>query len=310
MNLFRKNCSIILLALGLFVCSINVLAGTIKYPLENEKTSTSSQEEAIRFIDSIKVVTASDHWPNVNPLLFIQNLKTNIYQPLSMYAGRGTNFCGYGALAYLLLQDDPLGYAKFMLTLYKDGKASMGNSNFEPANIIKKTAGTLKYKGILDIRPAEQMLYLTLADHYKGYLNIFNLHYDQGDENRFWASVNYAKFNRMVRQMLHYEVYARGTDLRQPSVGNTCDYIMSKMNKGIVVLFLNNRILHKKKHEKIKLGVPTHFVILENIIRTEDMITLVYWDYGSKTLLQIKPEFLHKIVFGISQCIKKPVIEK
>lgn len=271
---------------------------------------TSSHEDAVKFIDAVEALPASDQWPNVNPVLFLQNLRTNIHHPLSMYAGRGTNFCGYGALIYLFVQDDPVGYASFMLELYKNGKATIGESTLKPASIIKKTAGTLKYKGVLDVRPAEQMFYLTFADHFKGYLNIFNRYYDPGDENTFWASVNYAKFNRMVRHTLNYKVYARGTDLIQPSVGNTADFITEQMKKGIVVLYLNNRILHKKKHEKIKLKVPTHFVVLEDIIREEDMVTLIYWDYGSKTLLQLKPEFLHKVIFGISLCTKEDTIDK
>lgn len=310
MNLFRKRTKRILFVAGLFIYSLQLAAGTKKGNLKNEPAPTSSQSEAIRFIDEIKSVPASAHWANVNPELFLQNLKTNIHNPLSMYPGIGTNFCGYGAFTYLLLNDDPLGYAKFMLALYNDGKASMGISEFEPAEIIKKTAGTLKYKGLLDMRPAEQMLYLTLADHFKGYVNIFNRRYDPGDENTFWASVNYAKFNRMVRHMLHYKVYARGSDLSQPKVGNTFDYIAARMKEGTVVLYLNNRILHKKKQEKIKLGIPTHFVILQNILKADDMVTLIYWDYGHKTLRQVKPEFLHKIIFGVSLCIKKGSSEK
>lgn len=136
------------------------------------------------------------------------------------------------------------------------------------------------------------------------------MRYDPGDENTFWASVNYSKFNHMVRAMLNYEVKARGSDLLQPSVGNTYDYITRKMKEGIVVLYLNNRILRKKKQEKIKLGIPTHFVILKSISKTNDQVTLVYWDYGHKTLRQLNPKFLHKIVFGISQCIKNGAIEK
>ena len=310
LNLFQKNHRKLLLAAVLFFCSVHVAAGVIKTSSEKDSTSTSSQYEAIQFIDEINTIPASNLWPNINPALFLQNLKLTIHQPLSMYPGIGTNFCGYGAFTYLLQQDDPLGYARFMLALYKDGKASMGEATFTPAEIIKKVAGTLKYKGVLDIRPAEQMFYLTLADHFKGYVNIFNRHYDPGDENSFWASVNYAKFNRMVRQLLHYKVHARGSDLIQPFTGNTYDYITSKMKEGIVVLYLNNRILHKKKQEKIKLGIPTHFVILQSISKTDNEVTLIYWDYGHKTLRQLKPEFLHKIVFGISQCIKKGSIEK
>jgi hypothetical protein len=309
LNSILKNTLLLFWALGLVFYSIQAEA-SIKIPRQNDSTSTSTRDEAIRFIDSINVIPVSGNWPNVNPALFLKNLRLNIHQPLSMYPGTGTNFCVYGSLIYLLIHDDPLGYVKFMLALYKDGKATMGRAGFDPGTEIKQTAGNLKFKGVLDIRPAEQMLYLTLADHYKGYINIFNRHYNPGDENTFWASVNYAKFNRMLREMLNYKVNARGSDLVQPSVGNTYDYINRKMKEGTVVLYLNNRILRKKKQEKIKLGIPTHFVILLNIIKADDHITLIYWDYGHKTLRQLKPEFLHKIVFGISQCIKKGPNEK
>ena len=32
-------------------------------------------------------------------------------KPESIYPAGETNFCGYGAITYLVLQDDPLGYA-------------------------------------------------------------------------------------------------------------------------------------------------------------------------------------------------------
>jgi hypothetical protein len=225
---------------------------------------------------------------------------------MSIYPGRGTNFCGYGALTYLFLQDDPLGYTQLLLALYKNGKASFGKAVFEPSEAIRKQAGLLKYKGILDIRPAEQIWYLTLADHFKGYLNIFNRKYDPGDEDRFWASVNYAKFNRMIRTLLQYKVTARGTDLIRPGIDDLYEYISEKLKKSTVALFINNRIVHKKNHVQIKLAIPTHFIILQQIMKTDDVITLVYWDYGGRTLLQLSPAFLKKIIFGITCCTKKP----
>jgi len=109
------------------------------------------------------------------------------------------------------------------------------------------------------------MWYLTLADHYKGYLNFFNKKYDDGDENRFWASVNYAKFNRMTRELLNYNSKAKGADLMRPKVGSLYDYISEKMKTGTVVLFINNRIVHKKDHIRIKLGIPTHFIVSKKI---------------------------------------------
>ena len=276
----------------------------------NHENPTSTHSEAIRFIDSIFTLSASPYWPNINPAQFLENLRSNIHEPLGIYPGNSTNFCGYGAVTYLLLQDDPVGYAKLLLQLYSEGKAKFGKTDFQPSKEIKLAAGKLKFKGILDIHPAEQLWYLCLADHFKGYINFFNRRYDPGDEDTFWASVNYAKFNRMVRQLLHYKVNARGSDLIRPSVGNVFNYITNKLKAGIVVLYINNRILHKKKLDKIKIAVPTHYIVLQSLIRDSNTVTMTYWDYGSKTLRQLRSEFLKRIIFGISSCTKNESDEK
>jgi hypothetical protein len=270
----------------------------------HDSASISSQKQAIEFINKIIKLEPSAFWPNIKPVLFLQNIKTNIQQPGSIYPGNGTNFCAYGALTYLILQDDPLGYTKLLLQLYNEGKATYRNISFEPSNAIKKAAGMLRYKGILDIHPAEQMWYLCLADHFKGYLNIFNRKYDPDDEDKLWASVNYAKFNRMLKKLSFYQVKTKGADLFRPKVGDLFQYISEKMETGTVVLFINNRIMHKKNHARIKLGVPTHFIVAEKISKENDAITFVYWDYGGKTQLQISQNFFKRIVFGITACTK------
>ncbi|MFZ1307262.1 MAG: hypothetical protein WAR80_15555, partial [Ferruginibacter sp.] len=129
--------------------------------------------------------------------------------------------------------------------------------------------------------------------------------YDEGDENRFWASVNYAKFNRMTRELLHYNSKARGADLMRPKVGSLYTYISDHMKTGTVVLFINNRILYKKDHIRLKLGVPTHFIVAEKISIENDVITFMYWDYGRKTQLQVSSGFFKRIVFGITWLTKK-----
>lgn len=267
--------------------------------------ATTTQQQAIAYINKIKELKPSAFWPNINPVLFLRNLKVNIQDPISVYAGNGTNFCGYGALTYLFLKDDPLGYAKLMLQLFHDGKARFGKVDFDPSDAIKKGTGLIKYAGRLDINPAEQMWYLTLADHYKGYLNIFNRKYDAEDEQTFWASVNYAKFNRMVRQLLKYTSMSKGSDLKRPYISNLYTYINERMKTGMVVLFINNRIVHKKNHVQIKLGVPTHFIVAEKISIQKDVITLRYWDYGRKTQLQLSAAFFKRIIFGITYFTKK-----
>ncbi len=291
------------------LASYLLLGGTAKGyfvpPLPIDSSKISSIEEAIAFVDAIKNLAPSAYWPNVKPGLFLENLKTNIYQPHSPYQGRGTNFCGYGALTYLFIQKDPLGYAQLLLKLYQEGKASYGTTHFKPSDPIKIAAGKLRFKGVLDVRPAEQMWYLCLADHYKGYLNILNRRYDPGDEDRMWASVNYAKFNRMVKKLLKYKVKAKGADLLHPHVGNLFSYISERLKTGSVVLYINNRLVHKKNNVRIKPGFPTHYIVLKEIRQTENKITLVYWDYGGSTLIELTAALLKKITFGVAHYTKK-----
>jgi hypothetical protein len=276
----------------------------------NDTTRSSTHEQAVAFVEQITELKPSAHWPHIKPALFLQNLKENIYKPFLLYEGTNTNFCGYAALSYLFLHDDPLGYAKLMMQLYNDGKAKIRNVNFQPSQPIKDVAGSLHFKGALDIRPVEQMWFLCLADHFKGYLNFFNTHYDPGDEDRLWAAVNYGKFNRMAKHLFNYNVNATGSDLMRPYIYDVYEYLSNSMKEGTTVLYLNNTIL-RKKYDRIKANIPSHYVILLSIRKSdEDMIDITYWDYGFRTLRQLTPSFLNKIIFGISQCTKKSAHEK
>jgi len=270
-------------------------------------TITAAQQQAITYIDGNDTLSQSVYWPNIKPYLFLQNIKLNIYHPLGLYEGVSTNFCGYAALSYLFLHNDPLGYAKLLLQLYKNGTAKFAKVTFKPSPEIMQAAGTLRFKGILDIHPADQLWFLCLADHFKGYLNFFDKHYDDGDEDTFWAAVNYAKFNRMVKKLLGLEVEAAGSDLIHPDVGDLYEYISERIKTGTVVLYLNNLYLYKRSHTTLRLGIPTHYVILEQVSRDENgIITIIYWDYGARSLRQVTARFLRKIIFGISHCTKKP----
>lgn len=297
------KCFFVLTGLCFLVINQSYALGT--FFQEKDTTPVSTQQQAIAFIRKIDTLPISAYWPNISPRSFLENIRSNIYKPLGLYEGISTNFCGYAALSYLLLHDNPLLYARFMIELYESGEATMGKTTFHPSLEIKQAAGKLRFKGVLDIRSADQMWFLSLADHFKGYLNFFDKHYNAGDEDKLWASVNYAKFNRMIRTLFNYKVTAKGSDLIRPKVGNLYQYINERMNSGTMVLYLNNTFLYKKSHSVIKLGVPTHYIILESISRVENTITIVYWDYGGRSLRQISPAFLKKIVFGISHCTKK-----
>jgi hypothetical protein len=275
-----------------------------------DTTQVSSRGDAIAFIEKYRQLAPSAHWPEINAELFLKNVKDNVYHPLDLYEGNNTNFCGYAAFSYLLLHDNPLGYARLMIDLYQNGKAQYGKIIFDPSPEIKNVAGRLRFKGRLDVRPAEQMWFLCLADHFKGYINFYNHDYDPGDENTFWAAVNYGKFNRMIRHMLNYKVTARGSDLLRPWIANLYEYIKPMMQTGTTILYLNNTNLYKKNHNKLRAAIPTHYVILLDFSQTPDgLISITYWDYGFRTLQQIKPSFLKKIIFGISHCTQKTAHE-
>lgn len=280
-------------------------SGIVPDDVTRSEHATSKKQEALQYLDSVGLLPVSVLWPNLDPAKFLANVRLSVENPNTIYPGRETNFCGYGAITYLLLNDDPLGYARTMVSLYVEGKADLGTVKFRPSKRIMPATGRLRFKGVLDVRPAEQMWFLVLADHFKGYLNFFNRRYDPGDENTMWAAVNYAKFNRMARQLLHFRVKAYGSDLFRPSMHHTDEFIKNLTYDGTVVLYLNNRVLHKKKLDRIKLAIPTHYVVLQGIQKEGNTLTMQYWDYGSKTQRQMSPSFFRKLVFGISYCTKK-----
>lgn len=269
------------------------------------KSTTEQKQMAIRYIDSVGELTQSSYWHHAKPKLFLQNLRRNITQPLFVYAGSNTNFCGYAAMSYSCISNFPLRYAKFMIELYTKGKADFRDVHFNPSENVKKYAGQLRFKGELDVNHADQIWFLSLADHFKGYLNWINMSYEPGDEDKFWAATNYAKFNRMVKKICNYEVHSIGSDLIKPSINNIPAFINQKLAENHqVFLYLNNTILHKKDHNKIKKRIPTHYVVLLSIAEDNGMVTMVYWDYGFKSLQQLPIKVVRKILFGVTWCKK------
>jgi hypothetical protein len=295
-SMYNQVCKIVIaLYCSLLICS-NVFAA--------DPSVISTRKEALSYLGTITKLQSSKHWINIDPNRFLENLRINVDDPLSLYAGRGTNFCSYAALSYIPLNSDPLGFVKFMLQLYKDGNATMGNVKFSPSAGILKAAGTLRFKGKMDTRHADQLWLLLLADHFKGYLNIFNRNYDPGDEDRFWAASNFAKFNRMIRKLFNYETEASGSDLIRPGKKNMINYLVNHIDSGVVFLYVNNTLLAKKDHGA-KKRLPTHFIVLNSIVLDDDRVTITYWDNGSRTLRQMSRSFFKRIVFGISVCKPK-----
>jgi len=171
----------------LFLCLVAIHSMATFNPTPPDVTSLpkSTPEQAISFIDTIGLPDSNAHWPHIRSHAFLDNLRSNISNPYTMYQGSNTNFCGYAALSYIPLHDDPLGYARFMVALYQDGRATWNGISFSPSTAVRKAAGTLRFKGILDIRPADQIWFLMLADHFRSYLNFFFPNFHEGSEDTF-----------------------------------------------------------------------------------------------------------------------------
>ena len=267
----------------------------------------STAIQALTYLNKIKKLEKSRFWPNIDPDQFLKNLKTFTIEPLAFYEGKATNFCAYSALTYIPLEYDPLGFSRFMITLYTYGQANLGNATFTPSKTVREEAGLIKYKGALDINPVGQMWFLALAHEFKGYLNLLNWRFDKGDENTFWASTNLAKFNRMLRKLFPVKLKTKGADLIKPRINDLGEYLAAELKNGVVFVYLNNKKLYRKTHTRSVISTPTHYIMLVDTQKTpHGDVEFIYWDYGRKTLQQLSPAFLKNIVYGITTTSFKP----
>ncbi len=104
----------------------------------------------------------------------------------------------------------------------------------------------------------------------------------------------------MLRKMCKYKVQSKGSDLIKPKINNLPGFLEQKLNAGEVYLYLNNAILRKKNHNRIKKRIPTHYVALTGIEKNNDRIVIKYWDGGYKTLKEVTPHSLKQIIYGVS----------
>ena len=266
--------------------------------------SYSTPEQALEWLNTVHLRDTSLYWPHVRAHPFLENLRINVTHPVGMYQGTNTNFCGYAALSYLPLNYDPLRYVKFMVSLYTDGQANWRKVKFTPSPEVMLVVGTLHFKGSLDIHPADQMWFLILADRFRSYLNLFHAKFHTGSEDTFWAACNRGKFNRMIKRMMGYKVKAIGSDLLRPSIRDLYAYLQKAVHTGTTFLYVNNTYLHVKNHNKSRFSFPTHYIVLTDIQKEDDVLTIVYWDYGGRTLRQVTTKFLKKILYGVTYIVK------
>ncbi len=298
--LWVRFCWVLVFCQGCYFCR----TGTSNYA---QHTPQSTAAEALNYLHSLGPLTQSDVWPHINPVLFMKNVESNVAHPQGLYQGISTNFCSYAALSYILILNDPLGYARAMVQLYQDGYAYYRKVKLVAGSSVRRYAGTFQLKGKMDINPADQLWFLTLVEVFKGYLNVLDMYYNPGNENTLWAATNYAKFNGMARNLLGYKTTAFGSDLIHPSNIRIVEQIQALQKRGYVILFYDHERAYKRTHLRFaQFHMPTHFIVVRKLVYTDDdTITIQYWDYGSETEQSMPLTKFRNIVYGITLIEKK-----
>ncbi len=297
------------LILMLFI--VLVLQGIAGLPPDKDpklrKSTTLARSVALSMIDDLQGLNASEYWPAIDPELFVRNLRLNVTTPDSIHQGNRTNFCGYAVVTYLYAQMDPVGYVTDMLELYKRGELHLKNQKVAvPPPAIRRAAGTLQNKGVLVSRPADQMWFLTLAAHFRGFINVFNRWFDKGDENRLWAAMEQGKLNRLLQSIFYGDLRSKGKGIIINSNSNMAGSIMQYLNtsSGTVILYADEtfRTKGEKKH-----WVPHHYLVIEDLKLRGDKYQITYWDYGAVKQLALKKKIFERAARGYTTLDLNPM---
>ena len=119
-----------------------------------------------------------------------------------------------------------------------------------------------------------------------------------------WAATNLSKFNDMLRATMQTEIQCIGYDLSRLKLKNPVQYLQKKLETGDVFLYLNNRMLRRKNHNKVKKHFPTHYVVLKNISEDNGVVTLTYWDAGFNTQRQVELSTFKRLLYGVSWSVR------
>src|SRR5690606_1931790 len=166
---------------------------------QQQPPKTSTPAEALAAVPENGTLAQSTHFPNVDPNDFLDQLRARVSEGghEGTNQGAGTNFCWAAAIAKHAYDKDPKGMVDAMMGLYENGTFVYDNNNGgmnvpEASQAARNAVGSDVFNDNQDeqmgqtINELDQMLFMTLADHYKGYTNV-DLNYDPGNEEGLWA---------------------------------------------------------------------------------------------------------------------------
>ncbi len=224
----------------------------------------------------------SEHFKNVSPEEFINQLTERINNPSGISQGEGTNFCWIAACASYVYEKNPVGMVEAMFSLYTTGTFTYDNGgegfSFSSADYINDGAGSGTFDDNTGLagNKVDQMLFMTLGAKFKGYLNADDS-YDPGDESTLWASGNLGKAKNLWNAF-GYDVKVSGSDLGW-GASNKGGTVMKTLKSHDVVLFVNSPLFLRDNWGANWWG--THYLRVDKMSSLGGNYTLDYWDYGS-----------------------------
>lgn len=257
---------------------------------QQQPPKTSTPAEALAAVPENGTLAQSTHFPNVDPNDFLDQLRARVSEGghEGTNQGAGTNFCWAAAIAKHAYDKDPKGMVDAMMGLYENGTFVYDNNNGgmnvpEASQAARNAVGSDVFNDNQDeqmgqtINELDQMLFMTLADHYKGYTNV-DLNYDPGNEEGLWAG---GVLNKAVDVWndFGFDVEVTGSDLGWSSTGeNRINAVTEAMETNDVVLYVNSG---KFKRDEGLNATATHYIHVESIEQVGGKYEITYWDYGA-----------------------------
>lgn len=176
-------------------------------------------------------------------------------------------------------------------------KASQAARNAVGSNIFDNNQDEDRGQTINEL---DQMLFMTLADHYKGYTNV-DQNYDPGDEEGLWAGGVLAKAVKVWKDF-GFDIEVTGSDLGWASTGeNKINAVREAMETKDVVLYVNSG---KFKRDEGINATATHYIHVESIKQVGNKYEITYWDYGHNHQVTMDATQFFWAVYGLIEIPK------
>ncbi len=222
----------------------------------------------------------------------ITDLTERVNNPKALNQGQGTNFCWAAAFSTYILRKDPKGVAQAIINYYQTGTFTYGNISLTPDNSIIEAIGTETFaeNGALNNNKVDQMLLMTLASAYKGYIN-FDKNYNPGDQGK--ATYAGRPIGAYEKLFIDFGINYRRVGSDFGWTGDNASELNSFIQDNTIFLYINSGFFFRGG----KLPVNgSHYVLLEDITVDAGQVTFTYWDYGhenGRTITMSQEKFNH-----------------